>query len=132
MHSNSRRGFIVYSDLCRRQQHRLSVFHILSWLRSSLSFPASQAVSGGFWSLTMTPIIQLLNLYATLTLLHQKAWALRHSMDEREDYLEAEGFAYHSAIVARVRAHLDSLITWCDHSLDFIHRALLYTSKDLD
>ena len=36
MHSNSRRGFIVYSDLCRRQQHRLSVFHII--LASILSF----------------------------------------------------------------------------------------------
>ena len=86
-------------------------YSILSWLRSSLSFPASQAVSGGFWSLTMTPIIQLLNLYATLTLLHQRAWALRHFMDEREDYLEAEGCTYPSTMAARVRAHLDSLIS---------------------
>ena len=105
--------------LCRRQRHRISVFHIVT-------------ATAGFFSLIMTPLFQMIHLYATLTLLHQKAWALRHSMDEREDYLEAEEFAYHSAIVARVRAHLDSLITWCDHSLDFIHRALLYTSKDLD
>ena len=80
----------------------------------------------------MTPIIQLLNLYATLTLLHQRAWALRHFMDEREDYLEAEGFTYPSTMAARVRAHLDSLISWCCHSLGFLHRAIIYTSKDLD
>ena len=57
----------------------------------------------------MTPIIQLLNLYATLTLLHQKPWALRHSLDEREDYLEAEGLGYPSTVLAQVRAFLDSL-----------------------
>ena len=51
----------------------------------------------------------MLNLYATLTLLHQKPWALRHSLDEREDYLEAEGLGYPSTVLAQVRAFLDSL-----------------------
>ena len=45
MLSTSPRGFIVYSDLCRRQQHRLSVFHILS--ASALSFVAGSASC--FW-----------------------------------------------------------------------------------
>ena len=45
MLSTSPRGFIVYSDLCRRQQHRLSVFHILS--ASALSFIAGSASC--FW-----------------------------------------------------------------------------------
>ena len=45
MLSANPRGFIVYSDLRRRQQHHLSVFHILSV--SALSFIAGSASC--FW-----------------------------------------------------------------------------------
>ena len=79
----------------------------------------------------MTPLFQMLHLYATLILLHQKAWALRHFLDEREDDLEDTGSFYHPAIVALARAYLDSLISWCYRSLILIHRALISSSKDL-
>ena len=73
----------------------------------------------------------MLHLYATLILLHQKAWTLRHYLDEREDYFEETGSFYHPALVALARTHLDSLISWCHRSLVLIHRALISSSKDL-
>ena len=99
---------------------------------SSLSAAAFAAVSCGFYQERMNRIPQMLHLYATWTVLHKRAWELRHFLDETEDKIEEARAFYYPHLVALARRHLDQLLALCINYLHFLHRSLVRESKCLD